>query len=209
MGANMADATVIIDYQNIHLTGHEIWCPSSEAPHLCLIHPLHFALQVLQQRNLIRRLLAKRNGSPFEDAVLKRVVAYRGQPSNRHEPTAYARTQAQRSEWTRDRRSQVQYRPLKYYPSGKVAEKGIDVLIALQLVQVAAQLRNDSNDIVILAAHDTDQEPALEMAYRLAPGQIETAGWQTAKQLKVKGCQFWHTSLDEDRFEKARDQRIY
>lgn len=107
-------AVVIVDYQNIHLTGHGLWCANGEPPHLCLVHPLYFANQLLQQRNLLRRLTAERDGKDFEPAELECVIAFRGQPSNRHDPVNYRRTQAQRSEWTRDPRSEVRYRTLKY-----------------------------------------------------------------------------------------------
>lgn len=202
-------AYVVIDYQNIHLTGHGLWCAESEPAHLCLVHPLHFATQLLQQRNLILRLLAENRGDPFEPAALERVVAFRGQPSNVRDPHNYRRTQAQRSEWTRDDRCQVRYRTLKYYRDGQIHEKGIDVLVALELVQLAAAASNSPGDVVILAAHDTDQEPALEMAVRLAEGQIETAGWSGAKQLRVPGVRTWHTTLDDGHFERCRDRKDY
>lgn len=35
---------VLIDYQNIHLTGHGKFAPSRQARHLTLIHPLTFRL---------------------------------------------------------------------------------------------------------------------------------------------------------------------
>lgn len=202
-------AVVIVDYQNIHLSGHGLWCPKGEPPHLCLIHPLHFANQLLQQRNLLHRLIAERDGHVFESVVLDRVIAFRGQPSNRHDATNYRRTQAQRSEWTRDPRSEVRYRPLKYYTDGRVAEKGIDVQIALELVQQTADASKTPGNAVILAAHDTDQEPAIEMATRLAPGQVETAGWRGAKRLVVRGSATWHTALDQEHFERCRDLKQY
>lgn len=203
-----SSAVVIVDYQNIHLTGHGLWCPNGEPPHLCLVHPLHFANQLLQRRNLLRRLLAERAGKQFEQAELEGVISFRGQPSNRHDSKNYARSLAQSSEWTRDPRSVVRYRPLKYYADGRVAEKGVDVLVALELVQRAAVASKDPSRVVILAAHDTDQEPALEMAARLAPGQIETAGWHGAKRLS-KSVTSWHTALDEEQFERSRDLKPY
>lgn len=126
----MATAHIVIDYQNIHLTGHGRWCPSSEAPHHCLVHPLFFSRQVLDQRNLIGSLIAARDGRQFEKFELGTVTAYRGQPSNHRDPNNYRRSQAQQSEWTRDARVRVIYRPLKYYSDGDVKEKGIDVLVA-------------------------------------------------------------------------------
>jgi uncharacterized LabA/DUF88 family protein len=207
----VASATVVIDYQNIHLTGHELWCPEGESPHFCLVHPLHYANRVVRQRNLLRRLVREREGLPHEDLQLDRVVSFRGLHSNRRNPTGYRRSMAQRSEWTRDPRSAVVYRPLKYYsrPDGstEIKEKGIDVLVALELVKVAASLK--APDVVILAAHDTDQEPALELAHQLVGEQLETTGWMNSKRLRVPGAQLWHTQLDDHAFEDVRDLKDY
>lgn len=210
-GAAVPEAVIVIDYQNIHLTGHGLWCPEGEAPHHCLIHPLHYANQVLQRRNLIRRLVAERDGQDFEDATLAKVYSFRGLPSNEHDPMAYRRSQAQKAEWTRDPRSEVIYRPLKYYkkPGGRmeVKEKGIDVLVALELVKSAATRKG--SDVIILAAHDTDQEPALQLVYQLVGKYVETAGWMNSKRLRVPGGQTWHTQLEEDSFDRSRDRKVY
>lgn len=105
----------------------------------------------------------------------------------------------------------MHYRPLKYYDDGagrvEVKEKGIDVLVALELVKVAAALQ--PGDVVILASHDTDQEPALELACQLASGQVETTGWMNSKRLRAPGQQIWHTQLDRDAFARCRDQKRY
>jgi hypothetical protein len=164
---------------------------------------------VLQHRNLIQRLVAEGRGDAFEEAVLGEVLVFRGQPSNAREPGSYRRSQAQRAEWTRDARVEVTYRTLKYYASGEVREKGIDVMVALALVQRAAQASGNPGRVVILAAHDTDQEPARELACQLAPGQIETAGWQGCNVLKTGGNKVWNTVLEETHFERARDTRDY
>ena len=207
----MPVAHVVVDYQNIHLTGHGLWCPGSEQAHLCLIHPLHYANQVLTQRNLIKRLVCDRDGLDFEPVTLGDVRSFRGLPSNRHDPSNYRRSLAQQSEWTRDARSRVHLRPLKYYPLGggrfDIKEKGIDVLVALELVKIAAAL--PAGDIVILASHDTDQEPALELACQLAAGQVETTGWMNSKRLRAPGVSVWHTQLEEQAFIKARDLKTY
>jgi uncharacterized LabA/DUF88 family protein len=210
-GGLVPEAVIVVDYQNIHLTGHGLWCPEGDGPHHCLVHPLHYANQVLQQRNLIRRLVAERDGNSFEEATLAKVLTFRGLPSNEQDPVAYRRSMAQKSEWTRDPRSEVVYRPLKYYKKQggrtEVKEKGIDVLVALELVKCAAS-RGDS-DVIILAAHDTDQEPALQLAHQLAGERIETTGWMNSKRLRVPGAQVWHTQLEEDAFIRSRDRKDY
>lgn len=207
----MPVAHVVMDYQNVHLTGHDLWCQAGQPAHVCLVHPLYYANQVVRTRNLVKRLVAERNGlSWVGDLQLGSVHAYRGLPSNMHESRKYQRSLAQRSEWTRDARCEVHYRPLKYYVRGgnfKVKEKGIDVMVALDVVVKAASLGDE--DVVILASHDTDLEPALEVAARMSPGRVETAGWMSGKRLGAKGASAWHTALSQDVFEKCRDLRVY
>lgn len=81
---------MVVDYQNVHLTGHDLFAVSRhEAPHTSLIDPLLFAQQLLTARNR-----AQRPG--MAAAVLRRVLVYRGQPSPEHDPKPYARNQAQK-----------------------------------------------------------------------------------------------------------------
>ena len=82
---------------------------------------------------------------------------------------------------------EVNYRTLRYpasWPQGRAQEKGIDVLMALDPVQKA---QAGSFDVLVLASHDTDLEPALELASRAGRTTIETAGWEGAKRLRVPG----------------------
>lgn len=197
----MTNALVIIDYQNIHLTAHEKWAPRGTPKHNSLVHPLAFAASVLQKRQQILGTLSA-SGKPAAHpaAQLSAVWVYRGCPSNKNDPQAYRRSQAQRSEWTRDPRVQVTYRTLKYYRDAPPREKGVDVLVAINLVQAVS---SGEFDVVILAAHDTDQEPALEAAVDLCVNTdraVETAGWQGSKVLRPSGRQLWHTALDSSAF---------
>lgn len=106
-------ALVVIDYQNIHLTANGRFGTRGHPVHETLIHPLFFAFQVLDARqHRLSQLARKRGDEPPERAELGKVSAYRGLPSNEHNPDMYRRNQAQKSEWTRDRRVDVTYRPL-------------------------------------------------------------------------------------------------
>lgn len=63
---------VVIDYQNIHLTAHDLFAPSGLPVHECLIHPLRFAEQVIAVR-------AKRQRDETQQlAVLTAVRVFRG-----------------------------------------------------------------------------------------------------------------------------------
>ncbi|MGH3611578.1 MAG: hypothetical protein ACRDRK_02950 [Pseudonocardia sp.] len=92
-----------MDYQNVHLTAHELFAVSKHLPrHESLVDPLHFANQLITARNR-----AQRPG--MDHAVLAHVLVYRGQPSAEHDPKPYARNQAQKAhwEWTRVSRSRT------------------------------------------------------------------------------------------------------
>lgn len=195
---------VVIDYQNIHLTARDLFAPDGSPPEDCLIDPLKFAEQVLQvragrQRDELQKL-----------AELASVRVFRGQPSNSRQPFVYGISQRQRSEWTRDRRVEVTYRTLKYPPSwpDKAAqEKGIDVLVALTVVR---QALTGEYGVVILASHDTDLEPALEMGAADGASKIETAGWQGGRVLRLPGGRrLWHTALSGADMVRTRDRRNY
>lgn len=217
-------AVVVIDYQNVHLTGHGLFEISKHGPpHEALIDPLLFAGQLLSTRNRLQRA-----GMPA--AVLRRVLVYRGQPSPEHDPKPYARNQAQKAQWQRDRRVAVTLRPLKYrYVRDETGrplidgngqktvlgkdEKGVDVLCALAVVREA--LLPDV-DLVILASQDTDLEPALDEALRLQTAKIETFSWfdptqpHRTRQLRPGGGRsLWNTRLTETEFRRCWDLTDY
>lgn len=212
----MLRTAVVIDYQNVHLTAHEQFCPAGVAKHESLIHPLYFANQVLLARKAAREL--KGLDSPATSSTstsLARVAVFRGLPGNKQQPDFYRRNLMQRSEWTRDRRVMVEYRSLKYtydaYGDWTAQEKGIDVRVALEVVR---SVESGDYDLVILAAHDTDLEPAIEYALDSAPVQsgkvqVETAGWKNCKQLRIPGRHTWHTVLDGTHFVRSRDRKDY
>lgn len=192
----MSDAVVIIDYQNVHLTAHNRFCPDSLPRHESLIHPLHFALQLLQARRLSQQAAGYASSVPTPS--LSQVVVFRGLPGNKQQPDAYRRNLAQQSNWTRDPRVEVHYRPLTYTTnydgSWTAQEKGVDVQVAIEVVKAIDSARFE---LVVLAAHDTDLIPALEYGFeRERDGDlpaVETAGWTGCKRLRVPGHPAWHT----------------
>ena len=100
--------SIVIDYQNLHLTGHGLFDSTRIMPkHETLVDPLMFARQLLDARNGLQR-----PGHP--PAALSRLLIFRGLPSDDHDPDGYARNQAQKSAWERDPRVRVTLRPLKY-----------------------------------------------------------------------------------------------
>jgi len=216
-------AVVVIDYQNVHLTGHGLFACSRYNPaHEALVNPLHFANQLISARNQ-----AQRPG--MDHAALSHVYVYRGQPSSEHDPKPYARNQAQKARWERDQRVTVQLRPLKYRyerdSSGQPLidvdgkrvvkgkdEKGVDVLCALAVLREA---RKPDVDLVILASHDSDLEPALDEAIALHTAKIETFCWfdpsqpHRTRQLRPGSGRVWNTRLGETEFRNCWDLTDY
>lgn len=223
----MADlrAAVIIDYQNVHLTGHGLFDSTRYGPkHEALIDPLHFANQLLQVRN-------SRQRAGHERGVLRYVDVFRGEPSPDHEPKAHARNQAQKAQWERDKRVAVTLRPLKYryqrdengraitdpvtgikVPSGPPQEKGVDVLCALALVRRA--LSSDV-DLVILASHDSDLVPAIDEVLALGTAKVETFSWYSQGRPSFelrptdRSQRIWNTRLNESNFLNSLDRTNY
>jgi hypothetical protein len=220
---NVLRTCVVLDYQNMHLTGHALYDSTRFGPkHDCLLDPLAFAVNLADTRNARQRA-----GHPH--AEVASVLVYRGLPLQQYEPKAYARSLAQQANWERDRRVKVHLRPLHYRPrydsqgtpmldaDGKkiieeVREKGVDVLCALALVREAA---SPTNDLVILASHDTDLEPALDEALRQGNAKIETCQWvwssrlRHTKQLRPSGRNVWNTRLGESEFRRSWDLTNY
>jgi len=223
----MADlrAAVVIDYQNVHLTGHGRFDSTRFGPkHDALVDPLHFANQLIQVRN-------SRQREGHDPAVLRWVDVYRGEPSVDHESKAHARNQAQKAHWERDNRVSVTLRPLKYryrrdasgrpirdaatgikIPSGPPQEKGVDVLCALALVRRA--LSTDV-DLVILASHDSDLVPAIDEVLRLGTARVETFSWYKPGEPSFElrptnhATRIWNTRLNESNFLNCLDRSNY
>jgi len=183
---------------------------------------MKYAKQVILTRNL-----QLKKGERL--ATLSKVLVYRGLPSSKHDPKLYARNQAQKSEWERDRKVKVTLRPLKYEykweTNGEKAtneegtpivlsrnEKGIDVLCALALVREA---QNPDIDLVILASQDTDLEPTLDEALLLGKAKIETSSWHAPNRYRSKGIRptypqnVWNTKMDKSAFLSTLDTRNY
>jgi hypothetical protein len=198
---------VLIDYQNIHLTARDLFAPPGTRAEDTVVHPLAFAEKLVEVR------AANQQISTQKLTRLEAVKVYRGAPSNHHEPTLYSVSQRQRAFWSRDPRVGITYRTLRYPNNWGSAtcqerprEKGIDVLLALDLVDVATE---GPYDIVVLATHDTDLEPAIDRALSKRRTKIETAGWLGGRRLKPQGQNVWHTYLDGSDYVSVRDRRNY
>lgn len=101
-------ATIVMDFRNVHLTGHDLFASTRLLPkHETLVDPYLFSQRLIQTGNAPLQPGA-------DHAVLRRVLAYRGQPSSVHDPVGYARSLAHQAQWKRDPKVNVTLRPLKY-----------------------------------------------------------------------------------------------
>lgn len=177
-------ASVVIDYQNVHLTARDVFAPHAPT-HRSLIHPVFFAKRAVHERN-------SRQRPGYPQAAPIRVLVYRGLPHVDYDPAQHARNLAQRERWLKDGATAVELRDLKYEHQrgadgkpildihgkkiavGPGREKGIDVLVALACVREA---QREDVDLVVLASRDTDLVPVLDEVCDMPRGRIETVTW--------------------------------
>jgi uncharacterized LabA/DUF88 family protein len=202
MGEFLENARVgfVIDYQNMHLTAHNLFTPNLKKQ-ASLLHPL-----------LLSQCVLTRRAHFFQQQVVQlkitQVRVFRGLPSNKQEPQRYAQNLSQKSEWSKDKRVTLEYLELKYRTKQGLPpqEKGIDVLTALNFVEMA---QSGDFDLVILMTHDTDLQPALKMANLVAGVQIETAGWAGLNKLRANQKKLFHTYLTDVDFKNSLDRKDY
>src|SRR6056297_388447 len=144
---------VFVDYENMHR------CARQEFG----IDGGHFWPHLLGQR-----LVDRRNDNLADrQSHLAAVRVYRGLPNARLQPKANAANQAQAAAWSAECPADAELslirRPLKYpedYPKRRAQEKGVDVALAVDLVQLTYQ---GAYDVAIVCSHDSDLAPALDV----------------------------------------------
>jgi uncharacterized LabA/DUF88 family protein len=139
---------------------------------------------------------------------LDEIHVYRGQPSSAHQPNSAARNKAQAAEWTRDRRVTMHSRPLRYpwnWPVDKAREKGVDVMLACDLIECALDRRAGT---LIVASRDTDLLPALEMAVKRG-ANVEVVTWKGCSRLRLPSGLLWCTYLNGADYLASKDPRQY
>ena len=120
---------VFVDYENMHR------CAKAEFG----VSAGHF-----WPHRLGERLVEIRNSNqPDRPSYLADVMVYRGLPNARLQPDSNAANQAQTAAWEKACPSEVSLavvrRPLKYpsdFPKRRPQEKGVDVALAVDLVQL-------------------------------------------------------------------------
>lgn len=228
----MLRASVIVDYQNVHMTARDAFNPHGEL-HDSLIHPVQFATRAIHERNARQR-------DGYAHARLVRVLVFRGLPHVDYDWQQNRRNLDQARQWQADG-ALVELRDLKYefqrdslgnptrdingrkIPVGRPQEKGIDVLCALACVREAQ--RSDI-DLVMLATRDTDLVPALDEVYDSREqdpsrwARIETVSWFNRRWREENTQSFgslqptaprriWNTNLGRDSYEASIDRHRY
>lgn len=198
--------TVFIDYQNVyHLAraafGHE----SNPDKNIGHVHPL-----------LVGELLCDLGRSEFADRQLAGVRVYQGLPDSRSGADLVRFTSRQLAGWERSEDVVVKTRPLAYYETTskgrakwRAQEKGVDVMLAVDLVDMA---RTDAYDTAVVFSADTDLLPALEASVEIGK-RVETATWlgpyDNRGPLRIKQRNLWNHYLDLAYFELVRDETDY
>lgn len=123
---------VFLDYQNVHLTAHGLYALPQTPRHETLIHPLALAERLIAQRRRPGRLAMVR--------------VFRGRPNPNRQPVPAAANDAQTARWERDPRVTVIRRDLNYrgWPAQAPQEKGVDVALAVDLIETALLSSYDS-----------------------------------------------------------------
>jgi hypothetical protein len=167
----MERIATLIDFQNTHLTGHNLYSSGLE-PYRAVPNPARVA-----------GLIAAKRTRP---SVAAAVRVYRGRPDPNFQPLLAAANDAQASHWTHDDRVEVIRRQLNYrdWPARPPQEKGIDVAIAVDLMHLAFRRRYDA---LVLFSADTDLLPALESIVQLRLAHVEVACWAGSKPLRFAG----------------------
>jgi uncharacterized LabA/DUF88 family protein len=187
--------SVFIDYQNVHFSGHEVWCAYQAPPEDCIIDPLKLADLIVSRRE--------------EGGDLHEVHVHRGRPDPRKEQTNASANDQQTQRWGSTRSVHVHRRPLRYpesWPELPAREKGIDVALAIDVVRHAMLGRFD---VGVVVSRDTDLIPALEAVRELGGPHIEVATWEGSSRLRLPGQSLWCHMLSEGDFKAVRDPTYY
>ena len=182
-----------IDYQNAFHGARAAFGLQHEGHTAGQIDPLRLARHVTEAGFAV---------DPTRTLVSVRV--YRGEPSSKFPPGGQAACQRQVAAWDASRLVTPVVRPLKYYADGTVREKGIDVLIALDIAEGAY---NDDYDVIVLMSADSDLAPALERAIQHGK-RAEVAAWTSLTsriRLRLPSRNIWCHSLTAAVYQSIHD----
>jgi hypothetical protein len=160
------DVVVFIDQQNLYKGARDAYCWKTASNLKGNVMPVPFARLVATGD----RALLIEGEADASERVLKRVMVYMGMPSQK-DSVEHGRALRQKQNWEYGHGDliNVRHRALKYPPRwtpgsrDKPEEKGIDVMLAMDLVRGTIDATAECRfDLAILACADTDLIPALE-----------------------------------------------
>ena len=192
---------LFIDYQNAYRGARQAFGEDGDHHVVGQFDPLKLA-----------KLIEQRHPS-YPGARLRKLVQvqiYRGMPSSTKSPKGYAAARKQVSRWrsaasTSEPRLEVCTRPLDYR-TGTPREKGIDVVLALDLAFGAA---NGEFDVVVLFSGDSDLLPALERAHASGVA-CETAAWTGGgRRQPQRSCLRWEHRFGRRDYDQVHDPFDY
>lgn len=161
-------------------------------------------------------LLASRRTEGREGRILHSVRVYTGRPDPALQSTSAAANVRQCQAWERTG-AYVFHRPLRYpygWPNnrdgGGPQEKGIDVAIAVDLVDMA---HRREYDVAIVCSADSDLSPAIEKVRATTGVEAEVASWRQGSYghrifSRDQPDLFCHW-LYQDNFEAVQDETDY
>ncbi|MCX6364566.1 MAG: NYN domain-containing protein [Actinobacteria bacterium] len=201
---NVARVVVFLDSQNVYMGAREEYAFRGAPSRLGQTDPLALARLIVAKRRYPSRLSGVR--------------VYRGLPDSQRQPEANAANlrQTEVHEERGDGLVAVFTRPLRYprgWPSVPAEEKGVDVALAVDFVNMAS---SGAYDVGVLMSTDTDLLPALGAVAALGGRphpRGEVAAWTRsavgARRLRPRGAHVWCHWLDRDDFEAVRDDTDY
>jgi uncharacterized LabA/DUF88 family protein len=205
----MTRLKVFVDYQNTYMRARATFGDSGPNPYTFgQIFPRRLGV-LLRMKGAVL--------DPTRD--LSEVRVYRGEPDARHSPTGQAACQRQLRFWAAQAAVLPVTRPLNYRAvawdgEGRPAqwearEKGIDVLLAIDMVMGAFR---DEYDTAVVVSADTDLVPAVEAVLALGK-RVEVASWRPdvgwGSRLSIPGRNLWCHWLDRVDFGRVRDDTDY
>jgi hypothetical protein len=187
---------VFIDWQNAYYSARETFHGPLQPGRVGSFDPRRLAELIVRMRAV--------------PSVLAGVSVYRGLPWPERDPETHRCASEDAERW-RSRGVNVVSLPL-CYPSArsgrkKPVEKGIDVALAVDLVEGAVR---GAFDVAVLMSNDQDFRHAIEQA-QVAGVIVESAGWATRdtmeRRLRFDGLDLAFHRLDEKTYRAVRADR--
>jgi len=170
----------------------------------------HYTRRNTNPYDLAKLLTDKKPTGHSNDRILQEVRIYTGMPSPAREPTIAAAVQRRVEAWKLAGVTVIT-RPLRYLtPTSKGDQKGIDVAMAIDIVDLALA---DVYDVGILCCVDQDMHPVLEFVGKNCPEvRLEVSTWRSDKhsrQVRVAGVYNWNHRLGYADYQAVCDHTNY